>query len=428
MATRTEQAARTALAAAIGTEHLRDAGQADTVGGVQPRWVASVDGTEQTAAAMRVAAEHGLRVTARGAGSKIDWGGTVEAVDLVLDLSRASEICEHAAGDLVLRARAGTSLAEVQRVAAEAGQQLSIDQPFPEATVGGVIATGTTGPGRHLFGAVRDLLIGITVVRADGVVTTSGGKVVKNVAGYDLGKLYTGSYGTLGVITEAIFRLHPLAAEHRWVAVTLSDPGAAGEAVHTVRSSQAMPTAVETDRAEPDGPITVCAHLEGRPQATHRRARELAERLDATVGVSGEVLDAAPPWWGRYPFGNAWGTGLRLGAEPAAIGSLLAGVQQAADHRDLPLAVRGSAGLGVLHAGVPDSADPAAVADLVRELRAVTTEYGGHAVVLRAPEAVRATVDPWGPIAEGELTLMHRTKDQFDPEHRLSPGRFVGGI
>lgn len=426
--TTTEHAARTALSEAIGAGRVRDAAETDTVGGVRPRWVASVADTEQTAAAVRTAAEHGLRVTARGSGSRIDWGNAPGELDLVLDLSGANEILEHAAGDLVVRARAGTPVAEVQRVVGGAGQQLSIDQPLTGSTVGGVIATGATGPGRHLFGAVRDLLIGITVVRADGVVTTSGGKVVKNVAGYDLGKLYTGSYGTLGVITEAIFRLHPLAAEYRWVSVTVSEAEAAGEAVRALRSSQAMPTAVEVERSEPGGAITVCAQLDGRREATDRRARELAEVVAAACGSSGDVLEQAPSWWGGYPFDPARGTGLRLGVEPAAVGSLLAEARQAADRCGLPLSIRGSAGLGAVHAGVPGDADPAAVAGLVRDLRTALGRHGGHAVVLCAPPAVRAAVDSWGPVPGGVHTLMRRTKDQFDPEHRLSPGRFVGGL
>jgi glycolate oxidase FAD binding subunit len=417
MHTTTKDAAHEALVAALGAERVREATPADAASGVRPRWVATVDGTERTSIAMKVAAEHGLRVVPKGSGSKLDWGSAPDAVDLLLDLSAADGIVEHAAGDLVVHALAGTPIAQVNEVVRAAGQQLAIDQPLPTATLGGVIATGTAGPCRHLFGGVRDLLIGITVVRADGTVTTAGGKVVKNVAGYDLGKLYTGSFGTLGVITEAVFRLHPVAAEHRWIAVTTEDPETAAAAADTIRHSQAMPTAIELDRAEPGGPLTVCAQLEGRPTATHDRAVQLA----AAVGHGAAVLAEAPPWWGRYPFDPADGIGLRLGIEPAALPRLLRVAQEAAAANGLPLAVRGAAGLGVLHAGLPGDADAAAVAELVKALRA-SCDY---TVLVRAPQA---TIDPWGPVASGLLTLMRRTKDQFDPEHRLAPGRFLGGI
>ncbi|GAA4619907.1 FAD-binding oxidoreductase [Saccharopolyspora hordei] len=406
-----------ALAAALGADNVRNATDADAVCGVRPQWVATVDGTESASAAMKIAAEHGLRVVPRGSGSKLDWGAAPTQVDLLLDLSAATGIVEHAAGDLVVHALAGTPVAEVDETVRAAGQQLAIDQPLPTATVGGVIATGTSGPCRHLFGGVRDLLIGITVVRADGTVTTAGGKVVKNVAGYDLGKVYTGSFGTLGVITEAVFRLHPVAAEHRWISATTTDPSTAGELADAVRHSQAVPSAIELNRAEPDGPITVCAQLEGRPSATHDRAAELA----ATLGHGADVLEAAPEWWGRHPFGPD-GIGLRVAVEPAKVPHLLTAVRDAAG--DLPATVRGAAGLGVLHVGLPGDADPSAVADLVTALR----DRCGYAVVERAPLPVLAEIDPWGPVAPGLLTLMRRTKDQFDPEHRLAPGRFVGGI
>ncbi|MGP4020443.1 FAD-binding oxidoreductase [Saccharopolyspora sp. 5N708] len=420
MPTKTKDAARDALAAALGAECVRDATPADAVSDVRPQWVATVDGTERASIAMKIAAEHDLRVVPKGSGSKLDWGNAPDAVDLLLDLSAANGVIEHAAGDLVVHALAGTPIAEVSSVVRGAGQQLAIDQPLPTATIGGIIATGTSGPCRHLFGGVRDLLIGITVVRADGTVTTAGGKVVKNVAGYDLGKLYTGSFGTLGVITEAVFRLHPVAAEHRWITLEAEDPATAAAAADTIRHSQAMPTAIELDQAEPSGSITICAQLEGRPTATHARAVELT----AAVGHGAAVLQQAPQWWGRYPFDPGTGIGLRVGVEPAALPRLLAAVREAASNSGLPLALRGAAGLGVLHAGLPGDADPAAVTELVAALRA----RSHYAVLVRAPQRVRDAIDPWGPTSPGLLTLMRRTKDQFDPDHRLAPGRFVGGI
>ncbi|GAA4849692.1 FAD-binding oxidoreductase [Saccharopolyspora rosea] len=408
--------ARAALVSALGADNVRDADETDAVSGVRPQWVATVDGTERASAALRVADEHGLRVVPRGSGSRLDWGGAPEAVDLLLDVSAATGVVEHAAGDLVVTAKAGTPLADVQRAVRAADQQLAIDPPVPSATLGGLVATGTSGPCRHLFGGIRDLLIGITAVRADGTVTVAGGKVVKNVAGYDLGKLYTGSLGTLGVITEVVFRLHPLAAEHRWISVVADDPAAA---VDVVRRSQAMPTAIELDRPEPAGPVAVCAQLEGRPTTTHERALRLA---DAVGGAT--VLDHAPEWWGKYPFDPATGIGLRLGVPPASLRRLLDDTRAAAASTGLPLALRGAAGLGVLHAGLPGDADPDAVAELVGALRA-RCEY---VVVERAPRAVHEVVDPWGPVAPGVLNLLRRTKDQFDPQRRLAPGRFVGGI
>src|SRR5215471_9643571 len=204
-----------------------------------PRFAASPATIAEASDLLRAAAAHDLAVVPRGGSSKLGWGAPPRRCDLVVDTRAMDRVLEHAAGDLVVRVQAGVGLAQLGEVLAGAGQQLALDPPpysapppaagdaaayaWQGATVGGVLATGAAGPRRLRYGTPRDLLIGITVVRADGTVAHSGGKVVKNVAGYDLGKLFTGSFGTLGLITEATFRLHPLPAERRWV--TAKFPG-----------------------------------------------------------------------------------------------------------------------------------------------------------------------------------------------------------
>lgn len=427
MALPTKDSAPGKLGTALGSDRVRAAAETDSVGGAAPRWVATVDGTEQVSAAMRVAAEHQLRVVATGSGSKLDWGAPPREVDLLMDLSAASGIVEHAAGDLVVHAKAGTSLRGVQEQVAGSGQQLSIEHPLPTATLGGVIATSAAGPCRHLHGTVRDLLIGITVVRPDGVVTRSGGKVVKNVAGYDLGKLYSGSFGSLGVITEAIFRLHPLAAERRWLSVDADEPAMLDAVLRSVKRTQAMPTAVELDRTI-DGRTMVCVQIEGRADVTHQRALTLSEVIGRETGGNVDVHNEAPAWWSHYPHGTGDDIGLRLTVRPASIPGAVSRAAEAAQRCGVKLSLRGAAGIGVLDGGIPAGTDPGAVADLVATLRTLTSAPGEHTVIVRAPRAVTATVDPWGPVPSGVLTLLKNTKTQFDPEHRLAPGRFVGGI
>ncbi|MEP6629392.1 MAG: FAD-binding oxidoreductase, partial [Lapillicoccus sp.] len=185
------------LAEAVGGA-ARDGLESDRVGGMRPRWVASPTDEAGVSALLRVADEKGLAVVPRGSGTKLSWGADPERLDVVLDLSGLDRLVEHAAGDLIAVVGAGRPLDALQRDLASAGQWLAVD-PARRGTVGGLVATATTGPTRLLHGPVRDLVIGATMVRADGVVARSGGKVVKNVAGYDLGKLLTGSYGTLGV-------------------------------------------------------------------------------------------------------------------------------------------------------------------------------------------------------------------------------------
>jgi glycolate oxidase FAD binding subunit len=305
-------------------------------------------------------------------------------------------------------------------VLAGQGQRLAIDTPLAGSTVGGTLATGVAGPLRMLYGTARDLLIGVTIVRADGSLAKAGGKVVKNVAGYDLGKLFTGSYGTLGLIVEAAFRLHPLPAARSYVTCEVADFARAWHAASAVLASSVVPSAIEMD-AVAGGPVTVAVLIEGV-------AAGIAARTDVVAALLGDGARGAPEppkWWGRYPDGE---TLLEITAPPAALPELIASALPA-----LTAArawVRGSAGSGHWYVSVPG--EPAGgpptrpLGNLVTQVRAAVLRHGGAATVRIAPAALRDHVDLWGPVPA--LALMRRVKDQFDPEHRLAPGRFVGGI
>ncbi|MBA3310027.1 MAG: FAD-binding oxidoreductase, partial [Nocardioidaceae bacterium] len=276
----------------VADDRVRAAGPDDSIDGVLPRHVATPSTTDETAELLRVAAHHGLHVVASGAGTKQRWGNPPSSLDLVVQTTAMTGVVEHAAGDLITVVRAGTALADLQGVLAEAEQQLALDSSFPSATVGGIVATDTSGPRRVLYGTVRDLLIGITFVRADGVVAKAGGKVVKNVAGYDFGKLLTGSYGTLGVITEVALRLHPLPRERRVVTLTVADGDRAAVSARRVLASQVVPTAVEADQPA-DGPVTVAVLLEGVAAGVEARTAATVELLG-----SNSVVGDAPGWFG----------------------------------------------------------------------------------------------------------------------------------
>ncbi|MQA85937.1 MAG: FAD-binding protein [Streptosporangiales bacterium] len=415
-----------ALAALAKACEVSGGSDADAVDGIVPDYVARPDSVESAAEVMRAAAERGLRVVPRGAGTKLDWGSPPAGVDLVVDTGRLDRVLEHAAGDLVVRVQSGLTLGRLQVALAAHGQELALDEPVLGSTVGGMLATGTSGPRRLLHGGPRDLLIGITVVRADGMIARSGGKVVKNVAGYDLGKLFTGSYGTLGLIVEAIFRLHPLPAASQVVTWTAPDEGAAHERLQALLHSQLVPAAVEIDRPAPDAPIAIGVLLEGVAEGVTTRAEAAARLLgNGFGGADGAEVGTKPPaWWGRHPT-DPDGVLVKLAAEVSALPHLLAAVARAARSAGLTPAVRGSAG-GLLHVGLPVGTEPAAAAEFLAVLRPAVARHDGSAVVLHAPRAVRDAVDVWGPVPA--LGLMGRLKDQFDPQHRLAPGRFVGGI
>jgi glycolate oxidase FAD binding subunit len=356
----------------------------------------------------------------RGAGTKLDWGHDPARCDLVLDTTSMERVVEHAAGDLVVHVEAGVRLSALQDVLAEHGQQLALDAPFGDGTVGGAVATGASGPRRLLYGTPRDLLIGVTVVRADGVVAKSGGKVVKNVAGYDLGRLLTGSFGTLAVITEAVFRLHPLPRASAYLTATYDSPPEAGRAVAAVVGSQTAPTAVEVHRATRTGPVDVGVLVEGVPAGVDARTAAVA----ALLGES-EAAEQAPPWWGAYAPDDR-SLLLRLSAPPGETAAVLTAVERLAGEWAVDVSVNGSAAGTVFVAVAGGTPLREGGSGLVRSLRDAAGQLGGALVVLDAPAATKDALDVWGPVEA--IDLMRRVKEQLDPGRRLSPGRFVGGI
>jgi glycolate oxidase FAD binding subunit len=392
-------------------EDVREGRPDDAVDGVPVGLVARPGTTEQVAEVMKVAAAHRLSVVPRGRGTKMTWGLPPASADVLVDLSTMDRVLDHAAGDLIVEAQAGTPLADLQAVVGQAGQRLVIDETVPGASVGGALASNAAGPQRMLVGTARDLLIGITVVRADGVVAKAGGRVVKNVAGYDLGKLMIGSLGTLAVVTEALFRLHPVPEVRRWVSVRVADPQRAHDLAQAVVHGQTVPGALEVDWPA-DGPGTLTVQYGGKPDGVEDRVGTARSLLGGDASVS----EDEPDGWSSYPW-RAGETGLKLTFVLSGLRDVLAVT------RDVGAAVRGSAGTGVVYAALDRPDDVPAALD---RLRSVCARHQGSAVVVDAPAEVKRAVDVWGPVPA--LDLMRRVKDQFDPEHRLAPGRFVGGI
>ena len=391
------------------TVERRPAGPADVISGVPAREVVWPASPAEVADALRAAAADGLSVVPVGGRTKTSWAAPPSSCDLLLDTTGLDRVVEHVAGDLIVVAEAGVRLADLQGQLAGAGQQLALDPPEPGATLGGVVSANASGPRRLRYGTVRDLLIGITVVLADGTVASAGGKVVKNVAGYDLGKLYTGAHGTLGVVVSTTWRLHPVPPARRVVVLDLPDAAAAGPLAVQLSRSTLTPTAVEL-LATAGGAGQLVVLFESIPTAVTAQARDAVALLGG-----GAESDELPPAFGQRP-GSPDDVVLRLAYLPAALSAVLAALPQGA-------AVAASAGTGVAYAALPAEQAVAALPDL----RAALAPHDGTAVVLRAPEAVRDRLDHWGPVGDA-LDLMRRVKDRFDPERRLSPGRFVGGL
>ena len=406
-----------ALAAACG--ETREGAEADVIGGIVPAFVVAPGSTDEAAAVMVAAVEHDLAVVARGAGGRLGWGVPPSRCDLMIDMSRMAAVVEHSSGDLVARVQAGARMGDVEAALGRDGQELALDVP-DEATVGGVVASGLAGPRRLRYGTPRDLLIGITIVRADGTVARSGGKVVKNVAGYDLGKLLAGSAGTLALITEATFRLHPLPAARVWVTAEYVSARVACDAVAAAANSPLVASAVELSRPEPGAPIRIGVLLEGSEEGVAARATRMAGLL----GPADTSL-APPPWWQGAPDAEG-GTLIRVSCWVSALPTVLEAVEAAARDAGVPAAITGSAGAGVLYLSIDPDVDAATSAGFVRTLRSALSGPRGGVVVLAAPGAVREELTACGGMAGAVpgLALMRAVKDQFDPGHRMAPGRF----
>ena len=424
MDTRTKNISLKDLQQIVGAEHAREATPEDAVDGVEPAFVAEPGSVEETGELLRLASDEGLAVAPRGGGTKMGWGNPPRDLDLILSTTRMDEIVEYVPGDQVVRVQAGMRLRDLQERLAGSDQMLGIDPPEMEATVGGVVAANSTGPRRYRYGTIRDLIIGIRVVLSDGTVAKAGGKVVKNVAGYDLSKLFTGSLGTLGVMAECNFRLHPKPEVGQTVAVELSSTAAANEAAQAILHSQLVPSAVELHWGEEARLLTVL--IEGIPPAVEAQAQTASHLLRGFGEVStlseGEAETLGP----LEPPGTGSEVALKISTPPAELAGVLDSTLGACSRRGVTPRITAHAGNGVTYVGLSGE-DDEAQAQIVEELREIWTRRGGSVVVREAPLAFKKRVEVWGPLGS-RLELSRRVKEKFDPRGTLNPGRFVGGI
>ena len=418
METRTKNVSLEDLQEIVGAEHAREATPDDAVDGVEPAFVAEPGSVEEASELLRLAGDEGLAVAPRGGGTKTALGNPPRELDLILSTARLNEVIEHVPGDQVVRVQAGMRLQDLQERLAGSDQMLGIDPPEAGATIGGAVAANSTGPRRYRYGTIRDLIIGIMVILSDGTVAKAGGKVVKNVAGYDLSKLFTGSLGTLGIIAECNFRLHPRPEAARTVAVELESTLAAGQAAQAILHAQLVPSAVELHWGEDARLLTVL--IEGIEPSVEAQA----ETASYLLGGFGEVKDEeaaslAPPDAGDE-------VAIKISAPPAELTGVLDSTLGACSRRGVTPLVTGHAGVGVTHVALSGGGEESQV-QVVEELREIWSRRGGSVVVREAPPAFKRRVEVWGPLGS-RLELSRRVKEKFDPRGILNPGRFVGGI
>jgi glycolate oxidase FAD binding subunit len=411
------------LQSIVGADNVREATPDDAVDGVEPSFVVEAGSVEETSELMRLASREGLVVSPRGGGTKMHLGDPPASLDLIVSTARMNEIIEHVPGDQVVRVQAGIRLQDLQEQLSGSDQMLAIDPPERGATIGGIIAANASGPRRYRYGTIRDLIIGITVVLHDGTVAKAGSKVVKNVAGYDLSKLFTGSLGTLGIIVTANFRLHPIPQVSRMVAVEVESPEAAAGAAQAVMHSQVEPTAVELHYGDDARLLTLLL------ESITAGVEEKVEVASFLLNPFGEVRTLSDEETGYLDPSTAAEdeAAVKLSAPPADLTDVLGTVLGAAERRGLDHPrITGHAASGVTFVGF-SGGDEDARAGFVEELREIWLRRGGSVTLQKAPLALKNRVGAWDQGGD-YLGLIRRVKEKFDPRGGMNPGRFVGGV
>jgi glycolate oxidase FAD binding subunit len=410
------------LRAVVGQDSLRAATAAEAISGVLPQFIAEPDDEKQLANTLSLANDAGIAVVPRGGATKLDWGNLPKRAELILSTARLNHIVEHAWADLTVTVEAGCTLQSLQQSLAQHGQRLAFDGLWPErATIGGVLSANDSGAMRLRFGALRDLIIGVTIALPDGTLASSGGKVVKNVAGYDLPKLVTGAFGTLGVITRAVFRLHPLPRAAKTFSFTAEYFSAMQQHILAIQDSQLAHTSLQIRCAAGELPAADILF-----EATGAGLAAQESQLRKLLGSARVEQSSENIWNARQDLWNS-STNTTLVAKisllPMDIAKTLDSLKTLGASRKVNWQiVLQATGIGMLRL----EADPAQLSVAVEQLRSDSQSHGGALVVLRRPPELHS-IDAWGNAGD-DVSLMRAVKHQLDPKNTLNPGRFVGGI
>ncbi len=356
-----------------------------------------------------------------GNSSKLNWGGLVPSAGSIVSTQKLDRLIAHAVGDLTVTVEAGMKFATLQSILAAAGQFLPLDPAYPDrATIGGIIATADTGSLRHRYGGVRDLLLGISFVRADGKIAKAGGRVVKNVAGYDMMKLFTGSYGTLGILTEVTVRVYPLPVTSGTVILT----GAVERLVKVAKillASALTPIAVDvlstafSQHLEISNTPSLVVKFATLPESIAQQSAQLLEiaKSEGLKGGSWQGEQEQQLWSGIQT--GIWGTtpiGCKLGVRSTAVVETIATLDRLTDRT----------ATGVIHLASGIGACALSESATILPLRRHCEAASGFLSVLQAPVEVKQQIDVWG-YGGNALPLMQAIKHQFDPHNLLNPHR-----
>lgn len=409
--------------------------------GFVPRAAIAPDSIEQVQRLVLFAEEQDLALVPWGGGTAMHLGNTPRRYDIALVLTRLNRVLEYEPADLTVGVQAGIRLADLQRHLARAGQFLPLDPPFAEqATIGGILATAASGPLRYAYGAPRDLMIGIGVIQADGALTQAGGRVVKNVTGYDMGKLHIGALGTLGIIVKAHFKVVPLPATERTLLIasrTVTDAVSLAFALDRANLGLRALTVLNKEAAAAIGeerPL-VAVRVGGEAAAVDAVIARVYQLALETGATAREIPDAEE---------TVWEPMRRLGVSRGEVGTRLLAPYLTARASLLPTAV--TPFIEALETCLPTTrpaitaivplgnltatwhvSNPQQALELATGLFQIGQQQGAQVWLEAAPRSVKEQVDIWGPLPEA-FPLMRHLKAQFDPKGRLNPGRYVGRL
>jgi glycolate oxidase FAD binding subunit len=400
-----------------------------SVDGVTPTSVEAPPSAEELAEALHAADQNGEAVAPIGGGTQLGLGMPPDRIDLALETIGLNKIIEYEPADLTVTVEAGLRFAQLQKILGEQGQFLALDPPAQSgATIGGLIATNASGPLRFSSGTARDLVLGVRVANPDGTLTRAGGRVVKNVAGYDLNKLYIGSLGTLGIIVELSFKLAPIPPATATIVGQFADLNGARAALGIVVRSPLSPLAVEllgpgaAASAGLPAAHSVVLRVGGYPQAVERQVRDLSALFTQQGGQHVEARDSVWEDLARIRVEAQRRDVLVKAAAPIAASTALVDMLE----KRLPNPIVWShAGNGVAFAACDGLSD----ASTLLEIRRAVTNLGENAslVIQRCPTELKRSIDVWGDVGSS-LALMRALKQKLDPKNTLNPGRYVGGI
>ncbi len=386
------------------------------VDGVEPRFAATPSSPAELVAVLACANEHSAAVIPWGAGSGMMLGNIPERYDIALSTERLVRVLEYEPADFVVTVEAGLTLAKLQALLNEQGQFLPLDGP-PQRTIGGLLAVGHGGPAQHAYGRPRDWLLGCRIALVDGTIVHTGGRVVKNVAGYDLSRMMVGSLGTLGVIVDVTLKVAPLPAREETLLIAHADMIEACDAVRAAakRGLALRATCVVGSKA--------AYWLSGPESAVERTRRELDEANDGTI----ERLDseAGVRFWDALVAHGALDLEVRITVPPSKSAATLRQFETLSQELSIDTEMVAYPTVGIVLARLSDG-DANAHAIFIERARRAAVDTGGSLVVTQAPADLKARIDVWGESAA--LPLMRSLKSEFDPKSVLNPGRYVGSI